>query len=80
MEVRLAWAGTSWIMLRFVGVIIDIKGDQDFLYTRESNLKLKMGVGLLSPGYLLGSSLGWCSCTIEHEARITETEQGRVII
>ena len=27
-------------MLRFVGVIIDIKGDQDFLYTRESNLKL----------------------------------------
>ena len=31
-------------MLRFVGVIIDIKGDQDFLYTRESNLKLKMGV------------------------------------
>ena len=31
-------------MLRFVGLIIDIKGDQDFLYTRESNLKLKMGV------------------------------------
>ena len=29
-------------MLRFVGVIIDIKGDQDFLYTRESNSKLLM--------------------------------------
>ena len=25
-------------MLRFVGVIIDIKGDQDFLYTRESTI------------------------------------------
>ena len=45
-------------MLRFVGVIIDIKGDQDFLYTRESNLKLKTGVGLLTLGQLLGASLG----------------------